>query len=101
MDKITFTPRQVSELLGCSMDDLRNWRRPRILKGGIANPRYLPTTASHHYEGDTLIEWLARPANRLYAEHVAASFAPTIIFAPGAGLLGLPQPTPDTEQQPC
>ena len=102
--KIRFTAREVAELIGADLYDLRNWRRPQILKGGASNPRYLPTSEGS-YEVDVLLEWLRRPANRLYAEHVAAIFAPPVcrdaIFSPGAGLLGLPQPTPDMEQQPC
>ena len=69
----TLTAEQVAQILGCSLDDLKNWRRPAILRGGIHNVRYLPR-ASYTPEG--IAAWLARPANANRRELVLASLVP-------------------------
>ena len=68
------SPDDVSQLVGCAITDLRNWRRlppehPRCLAS-------VKVDGKHQYEVATVEAWLERPENKLYAEHVIAAFVP-------------------------
>lgn len=75
------TRRDLAILLGATETKLSNWARAEILKNGTASHLFLPCVRPDqfnprdiYYESDAVLEWLNRPLNHLYREHVLASF---------------------------
>ena len=97
MEKL-LTPNEVADLLGCTVDDLKNWRRPHILAGGEANPRWLPSIkvdGLHGYRHDDLLAFLRRPENGRFRDALVASLAPAdTLDRIVAALRGLPYTPP-------
>jgi hypothetical protein len=92
-DSNLLSAEQVASILGCSTDDLKNWRRPAILRGGIHNPRYLPR---RDYTNAGIAAWLARPQNANRRELVIASLVPDEIRMIFEQSLAQPQPQEQT-----
>lgn len=78
--KDRYNPAEVREMLNVSNDLLKLWRSPARLKGGTANPLYLPVvkdspnSKSVWYLHDDLVAFLRR--NDKYQDRFLASFAP-------------------------
>jgi len=80
------TPDDVIAILGCTKVDLKNWRRPHILKGKEANPRYLPAIPDpadpdnpqkpHLYRRADIVRFLRHPEKGVYREQVLAALLP-------------------------
>lgn len=72
-------PRTLAELIGCTLLDLRNWRRLPP-----SHPRHLPavtTNKRHQYDPVTICTWLQRPSQRRFLNTILAAYSPADVRA--------------------